>query len=53
MDMKISGAGAIGGGEYDKVAISGSAKAEGFIRCKELHCSALFPETRKLNVKTI
>ena len=42
MDMKISGAGAIGGGEYDKVAISGSAKAEGFIRCKELHCSGAF-----------
>ena len=42
MDMKISGAGIIGGGEYDKVAISGSAKAEGFIRCKELHCAGAF-----------
>ena len=42
MDMKISGAGVIGGGEYDKVAISGSAKAEGFIRCKELHCAGAF-----------
>ncbi|MBE6899527.1 MAG: hypothetical protein E7479_02530 [Ruminococcaceae bacterium] len=42
MDMKIAGAGVIGGGEYDKVSISGSVKAEGFIRCKELHCSGAF-----------
>lgn len=42
MDMKISGAGVIGGGEYDKIAISGSAKAEGLIRCKEFHCAGAF-----------
>ena len=42
MDMKISGAGVIGGGEYDKIAISGSAKAEGFIRCKEFRSAGAF-----------
>lgn len=42
MDMKIAGAGVIGGGEYDKISISGSANAEGFIRCKELRCTGAF-----------
>ena len=42
MDMKIAGAGVIGGGEYDKISISGSAKAEGFIRCKNFKCSGAF-----------
>ena len=42
MDMKIAGAGVVGGGEYDKISISGSAKAEGLIRCKELHCAGAF-----------
>lgn len=42
MDMKISGAGVIGGGEYDKIAISGSARAEGFIRCKEFRSAGAF-----------
>jgi cytoskeletal protein CcmA (bactofilin family) len=39
MDMKISGAGVIGGGEYDEIKISGSAKIEGDVRCKAFHCS--------------
>ena len=42
MDMKISGAGAIGAGEYDDVRISGSAKGEGLIRCKSFHASGSF-----------
>ncbi len=42
MDMKISGAGAIGAGEYDNVRISGSAKSEGLIRCKSFHASGSF-----------
>ena len=42
MDMKISGAGAIGAGEYDNVRISGSAKGEGLIRCKSFHASGSF-----------
>lgn len=42
MDMKISGAGIIGGGEYDKIAISGAGKSEGFIRCKNFECSGAF-----------
>ncbi len=42
MDMKISGAGVVGGGEYDKVHISGSGKSEGFVRCNELHISGAF-----------
>ena len=42
MDMKISGAGAIGAGEYDDVRISGSAKSEGLILCKSFHLSGSF-----------
>ena len=42
MDMKISGAGAIGAGEYDNVRISGSAKGEGLILCKSFHLSGSF-----------
>ena len=38
MDMKISGAGVLGGGEYDEVKISGSAKIEGGIRCRSFSC---------------
>ena len=34
MDMKISGAGVLSGGEYEEVKISGSAKIEGSIRCR-------------------
>jgi len=34
MDMKISGAGVLSGGEYDDVKISGSAKIEGSVRCR-------------------
>ncbi len=34
MDMKISGAGVLSGGEYDEVRINGSAKLEGDVRCK-------------------
>ncbi len=39
MDMKISGAGVLGGGEYEDVKISGSAKIEGSIRCRSFTCS--------------
>ena len=42
MDMKISGAGVIGAGEYDDVRISGSAKGEGLIRCENFHLSGSF-----------
>ena len=42
MDMKISGAGAIGAGEYDNVRISGSAKGEGLILCESFHLSGSF-----------
>ena len=42
MDMKISGAGAIGAGEYDNVHISGSAKGEGLILCESFHLSGSF-----------
>ena len=38
MDMKISGAGVLGGGEYEEVKISGSAKIEGSIRCRSFTC---------------
>ncbi|MBQ3501000.1 MAG: polymer-forming cytoskeletal protein [Oscillospiraceae bacterium] len=40
--MKISGAGAIGAGEYDDVRISGSAKSEGLILCESFHLSGSF-----------
>ena len=39
MDMKISGAGVLSGGEYDDVKISGSAKIEGSIRCRSFSCA--------------
>lgn len=39
MDMKIAGSGCIASGEYENIAISGSAKLNGFIRCQSLHCS--------------
>ena len=36
--MKISGAGVLGGGEYEDVKISGSAKIEGSVRCRSFAC---------------
>ncbi len=39
MDMKISGAGVLSGGEYEEVRISGSAKIEGEVRCKSFSAS--------------
>lgn len=42
MDMKISGSGKIGSGEYDDVRISGSGRSEGLIRCKSLHASGSY-----------
>ena len=39
MDMKISGAGVIGGGEYEEIKISGSARIEGSVRCESFACS--------------
>ena len=39
MDMKISGAGVLSGGEYEEVRISGSAKLEGSVRCRSFACS--------------
>ena len=42
MDMKIAGSGVLGAGEYDKVTISGSAKAEGLIRCKQFQSAGAF-----------
>ena len=39
MDMKISGSGVIGAGEYDNVRISGSGKVSGPIRCKSFSAS--------------
>ena len=39
MDMKISGAGVLSGGEYDDVKISGSARIEGGIRCRSFSCA--------------
>lgn len=42
MNMTISGSGFIGAGEYDNISISGSGKAEGFIRCKAFRCSGSF-----------
>ena len=38
-DMKISGTGKIGGGEYNNIKISGSAKIEGNIECNYYKCS--------------
>ena len=42
MDMTISGSGIIGAGEYNKIRISGSGRAEGLIRCESFHCSGAF-----------
>lgn len=39
MDMKISGSGMITSGEYENIGISGSAKGEGLISCKNFSCS--------------
>ena len=39
MDMKISGAGVLSGGEYEEVKISGSARIEGSVRCRSFGCS--------------
>ena len=39
MDMKISGAGVLGGGEYEDVRINGSAKIEGSICCHSFACA--------------
>lgn len=37
MDYKFSGAGTIPGGEYEKIAVSGSARLGGEIRCSSFH----------------
>ena len=39
MDMKISGSGVIGAGEYDNIKISGSGKVHGPVRCKRFAAS--------------
>lgn len=39
MDMRISGSGMITSGEYENIGISGSAKGEGLISCKNFSCS--------------
>lgn len=39
MDMKISDSGMITSGEYENIGISGSAKGEGLISCKNFSCS--------------
>ena len=39
MDMNISGSGMITSGEYENIGISGSAKGEGLISCKNFFCS--------------
>ena len=42
MDMRISGSGSVGAGEYDKVRISGSGRSEGLIRCQSFHASGAY-----------
>lgn len=49
-DMKISGTGTIGGGKYNEVKISGSAKIEGDIDCSYYKCSG--SSTANGNVKS-
>ena len=39
MDLKISGSGVIGGGTYEEVKISGSAKIEGSVKCESFAVS--------------
>ena len=39
IDMKISGASSMPGGEYGRVSISGAGKVQGSLKCEELHCS--------------
>lgn len=42
MDMRISGSGTVGAGEYDDVRISGSGRSEGLVRCKSIHVSGAY-----------
>jgi len=42
MDMKISGAGFLPGGEYEAVNVSGSGRSEGLIRCESFTASGGF-----------
>ena len=39
IDMKISGASSMPGGEYGRVSISGAGKVQGSLKCEEMHCS--------------
>ena len=39
MDMRISGAGVVGAGEYDNISIAGSGVLQGSVRCGSFHCS--------------
>ena len=39
IDLKISGASTMPGGEYAGVSISGAGKIQGNLRCARLHCS--------------
>lgn len=52
-DMKISGTGKIGGGEYDNVKISGSARIEGDIECNYYKCSGSSNANGNVRSKTI
>ncbi len=39
MDMKFSGSGVLGTGEYEEVRISGSARIDGSVRCSKFTCA--------------
>ncbi len=42
MNFTLSGSGTLAGGEYEKVALSGSIKLSGEVRCTSLHASGSF-----------
>ncbi|MCR3760699.1 polymer-forming cytoskeletal protein [Clostridium felsineum] len=50
-DAKISGSGTIGGGKYDNVKISGSAKIDGNIECNSYRCSGSSTANGNINTK--
>ncbi|AAK76782.1 cytoskeletal protein CcmA (bactofilin family) [Clostridium acetobutylicum] len=52
-DVKVSGSGSIGGGNYDEVKISGSAKINGNVNCNSYMCSGSSTANGNITAKEI
>ena len=51
MDMKFSGSGVLGTGEYEEVRVSGSARIQGSVRCRSFNCAGSLTGDGELNCR--